>query len=384
MNWEFKIDCVFTSLIDRVHKERLYMVWTSIAFIIAFFFAMNIGASGTAASMGSAYGADAIKSKRLAMILVGLAAFLGAVLGGGEVVKTIGEGIIPSNLLTIKLVVLILAGATLTLFIANLLGIPLSTSEVTVGSIVGAGIAFKSLYINNLLVIVFFWVLVPIVSFLITFGLGKLISAAEKRWVGLTKNGKWKKWLAVLLVIGGCLEAFSAGMNNVANAVGPLVGAGIISTSKGIWIGGLFVSIGAILLGSKVLETNGKKITRLSLLEGSAVSFTGGTLVIAASLFGLPIPLTQVTTCGILGVGASQKGFGIWQKSVIQRILKVWLISPLASLVISYILINLLVKINIYNIIIIVSTLIATVGVISLSATIRKENSTIHDDGGGI
>ncbi|QIZ09033.1 inorganic phosphate transporter [Priestia megaterium] len=360
------------------------MVWTSIAFIIAFFFAMNIGASGTAASMGSAYGADAIKSKRLAMILVGLAAFLGAVLGGGEVVKTIGEGIIPSNLLTIKLVVLILAGATLTLFIANLLGIPLSTSEVTVGSIVGAGIAFKSLYINNLLVIVFFWVLVPIVSFLITFGLGKLISAAEKRWVGLTKNGKWKKWLAVLLVIGGCLEAFSAGMNNVANAVGPLVGAGMISTSKGIWIGGLFVSIGAILLGSKVLETNGKKITRLSLLEGSAVSFTGGTLVIAASLFGLPIPLTQVTTCGILGVGASQKGFGIWQKSVIQRILKVWLISPLASLVISYILINLLVKINIYNIIIIVSTLIATVGVISLSATIRKENSTIHDDGGGI
>lgn len=384
MNWEFKIGCVFTSLIDRVHKERLYMVWTSIAFIIAFFFAMNIGASGTAASMGSAYGADAIKSKRLAMILVALAAFLGAVLGGGEVVKTIGEGIIPSNLLTIKLVVLILAGATLTLFIANLLGIPLSTSEVTVGSIVGAGIAFKSLYINNLLVIVFFWVLVPIVSFLITFGLGKLISGAEKRWVGLTKNGKWKKWLAVLLVIGGCLEAFSAGMNNVANAVGPLVGAGMISTSKGIWIGGLFVSIGAILLGSKVLETNGKKITRLSLLEGSAVSFTGGTLVIVASLFGLPIPLTQVTTCGILGVGASQKGFGIWQKSVIQRILKVWLISPLASLVISYILINLLVKINIYNIIIIVSTLIATVGVISLSATIRKENSTIHDDGGGI
>lgn len=360
------------------------MVWTYIAFIIAFFFAMNIGASGTAASMGSAYGADAIKSKRLAMILVSIAAFFGAVLGGGEVVKTIGEGIIPSNLLTIKLVVLILAGATLTLFIANMLGIPLSTSEVTVGSIVGAGVAFKSLYINNLMVIILFWVLVPVISFLITFGLGKLISAAEKRWTGLTKNGKWKKWLAVLLVIGGCLEAFSAGMNNVANAVGPLVGAGMISTTKGIWIGGLFVSIGAILLGGKVLETNGKKITKLSLLEGSSVSFTGGTLVIMASLFGLPIPLTQVTTCGILGVGASQKGLGIWQKSVIKRILKVWLISPLASLVISYLLINILIETNIYNIIIILSTLIATVGAFSLSASIRKENSTIHDEGGGI
>jgi len=360
------------------------MFWTYLAFIIAFFFAMNIGASGTAASMGTAYGADAIKKKWLAMVLVAIAAFLGAVLGGGEVVKTIGNGIIPSKILTIELVVLILAGATLTLFISNMMGIPLSTSEVTVGSIVGAGIAYKNLYINSLLIIVLFWVLVPIVSFLITYGFGKLIAFSEKRWPGLTKHGKWKKWLARILVVGGCFEAFSAGMNNVANAVGPLVGAGMISSTKGIWIGGLFVAIGAILLGGRVIETNGKKITKLSLLEGSAVSFTGGALVTAASIFGLPIPLTQVTTCGILGVGAAQKGINFWQKSVIRKILKVWLISPLASLVITYILINLLIEKNMYNIIVILSTLIAVVGILSLSANIRKENSTIHDEGGGI
>jgi sulfate permease len=360
------------------------MFWTYLAYIIAFFFAMNIGASGTAASMGSAYGADAIKKKWLAMILVAIAAFLGAVLGGGEVVKTIGNGIIPSKILTIELVVLILAGATLTLFIANMMGIPLSTSEVTVGAIVGAGIAYKNLFINSLVVIVAFWVIVPIISFFITFFLGKLIAKSEKRWPSLTKQGKWKIWLGRILVLGGCFEAFSAGMNNVANAVGPLVGAGMLSTSKGIWIGGLFVAIGAILLGGRVIETNGKKITKLSLLEGSAVSFTGGALVTIASVFGLPIPLTQVTTCGILGIGASQNGFGFWQKTVIKKILKVWLISPLASLVISYTLINLLIKNNFYNIIIILSTLIAALGTLSLYSNVRKENSTIHDEGGGI
>ncbi|OIK15732.1 anion permease [Bacillus sp. MUM 116] len=360
------------------------MFWTYIAFIIAFFFAMNIGASGTAASMGSAYGAGAIKNKRLAMVLVAIAAFLGAILGGGEVVKTIGKGIIPTSILSIEMVALILAAATLTLFIANLMGIPLSTSEVTVGAIVGAGIAYKKLYFDSLTVIVAFWIIVPIVSFLITFVLGKLINKAEKQWPSLTKQGKWKKWLAILLVIGGCFEAFSAGMNNVANAVGPLVGAGMLTATKGIWIGGLFVAIGAILLGGKVIETNGKKITKLSLLEGSAVSFTGGALVTVASLFGLPIPLTQVTTCGILGIGVSQKGFGIWQKSVIQKILKVWLISPLASLVISYLLINLFIQTNLYNIFIILSTFIAGFGVLSLSSNVRKENSTTHDEGGGI
>ncbi|MCM3729243.1 anion permease [Neobacillus cucumis] len=360
------------------------MFWTYLAFIIAFFFAMNIGASGTAASMGSAYGADAIKNKWLAMVLVAIAAFLGAVLGGGEVVKTIGSGIIPSKILTIELVVLILSGATLTLFIANLMGIPLSTSEVTVGAIVGAGIAFKSLFINSLIVIIAFWVIVPVISFIITFIFGKIIAKSEKRWPSLTKQGTWKKWLGRILVLGGCFEAFSAGMNNVANAVGPLVGAGMLSTSKGIWIGGLFVALGAILLGGRVIETNGKKITKLSLLEGSAVSFTGGALVTIASIFGLPIPLTQVTTCGILGIGASQNGIGFWQKAVIRKILKVWLISPLASLVISYTLINLLIKTNFYNIIVILSTLIAALGTLSLYANIRKENSTIHDEGGGI
>src|SRR4051812_38787492 len=112
---------------------------TYIAIAIALFFAMNIGASGTAAAMGTAYGANAINNKRIALLLVAISAFLGATIGGGEVAKTISKGIIPSDLLQVKAVVIILFGATFTLFLSNLLGIPLSTSEVTIGSIVGVG-----------------------------------------------------------------------------------------------------------------------------------------------------------------------------------------------------------------------------------------------------
>jgi sulfate permease len=360
------------------------MILTYIAIAVALFFAMNIGASGTAASMGAAYGAGAIKNKRLAMFFVSLAAFWGAVLGGGEVVKTIGNGIIPSSHLSVDIVVIILAGATLTLFLANMLGIPLSTSEVTVGSIIGVGIAYQSLYTDELFVIVSFWIIIPVLSFFITFTLGKLIGYAENRWSELKGQGKWTKCLSALLVIGGCLEAFSAGMNNVANAVGPLIGADILSKGNGLWLGALFVSLGAITLGGKVLETNGKKITRLSLLQGSAVSFTGGVLVIIASLFGLPVPLTQVTTCGILGVGAAKDGFSTRQKGVIKQIIMVWIISPLASLVVSYFLTNLFARPNTYNLFIIVSTLIATIGSIKLSQIVRKEKRSLYDEGGGI
>ncbi len=356
------------------------MLLTYIAIAVALFFAMNIGASGTAAAMGAPYGAGAIRNKRLALILVAVSAFLGAVLGGGEVVKTIGQGIIPTDILTVTVVVIILTGATFTLFLSNIIGIPLSTSEVTVGSIVGVGAAYHAVYTSKLIVIVSFWIIVPIASFLITLLLGKLIEFAEKKWPALKGQGKWAKWLSILLIIGGCFEAFSAGMNNVANAIGPLVGANILSSSTGILLGALFTSLGALVLGSKVLETNGKKITKLSLLQGSAVSFTGGGLVVVASLFGLPIPLTQVTTCGILGVGTAKHGIKVLQKDVIKRIGMVWVISPLSSLVVSYTLINLFTEVNIYNLLVIFSTLIATIGSIYLLKLVKKEKRTLNNE----
>ena len=289
------------------------MTLTIVAFVIALFFAMTIGASGTAAAMGPAYGSGAIKTKRMAMILVAIFAFAGA-LAGGEVVKTIGGGIIPPSVVDVPVVTIILAAACLTLFIANLLGIPLSTSEVVVGSIVGAGIAFQALYIDKLFIIVSFWVIVPVVAFSLALIFGKLIPYAEKRWEFFAGKGKWRKWLVLLLVIAGCLEAFAAGMNNVANAVGPLVGAGLIDVSTAVIVGGIFVGLGAIILGGKVLETNGKKITKLSLLQGTTVSTIGGGLVIIASIFGLPVPLTQVTTSAIVGIGTADNGFRLWQK----------------------------------------------------------------------
>jgi len=350
---------------------------------IALFFAMNIGASGAAATMGAAYGGGAIR-KRWALIVAALGVFLGAAIGGGEVVKTIGSGIIPKDLLSVQVVIIILLSATSTLFIANLLGIPLSTSEVTIGAVVGVGVAFQNLFLQKLIYIVSFWIIVPIVAFIMAFILGKMIVKAEKRWPQLKGKGKWGVWLSALLIFTGFLEAFSAGMNNVANAVGPLVGAGLMSVNTGILIGGAFVALGAILLGGRVLDTNGKKITKLTLLQGSAVSATGGTLVIIASIFGIPVPLTQATTTAILGIGTSKNGFRLWQKDVIQQIIKVWIVSPVVSLVVSFSLVKAVIDPNPYTLVAVLSVFIATVGMFSLYKTISREKSAIHDQGGGI
>jgi sulfate permease len=357
--------------------------WTLIAIIIALFFAANIGASGAAATMGPAYGSGAI-SKRNALFLVAIAAFLGAVLGSSAVVKTVGEGIIPSNILTVQIVVVILASATLTLFVANMMGIPLSTSEVTIGAIVGVGVAFQSVFTASVLKIVAFWVLVPIVAFIIAFLGAKLLILLEKRFPWIRNGGKWSKYFKVAVIVTGVVEAFSAGMNNVANAIGPLVGAAILSETKGIWLGALFLAIGAVALGGRVLETNGKKITNLTLLQGSMVSGTGGGLVIFASVLGIPVPLTQVTTTAILGVGIAENGYKMWQKGIIVKILKVWIVSPVLALIVSYSLIHLFIDPDPYKMTVVVGVLVATVFTMSLYQMILKEKAVIHDEGGGI
>ncbi|MFJ7738151.1 anion permease [Lysinibacillus sp. NPDC097287] len=350
-----------------------------IAIAISLFFAMNIGASGAAASMGVAYGAGAIKKARHALLICAVGVFAGAVLGGGEVVKTISSGIMPQEFITVKVVIIILISATSSLFFANVLGIPLSTSEVTVGAVVGVGIAYQVLYVKSLLVIMSFWVIVPIVAFISALVFGKVLYKLQSK--GRLKD---RPILTILLVLAGFFEAFSAGMNNVANAVGPLVGAGMMSVNNGIWIGGVFVALGAVLLGKRVLETNGKKIIRFEKTEGILISSTGAVLVGISSVFGLPVPLTQVTSSAIIGMGVAKNGTQVFHKHIVKKIIRIWVVSPIFSLAISYFLVQLFLEKDLYAIVLIGSVIIGTLGAISLMRTMREEEQSIYDAGEGI
>jgi sulfate permease len=349
---------------------------TILVITVALFFAMNIGASGAAASMGVAYGAGAIKKRRTALAVCALGIVAGATFGGGNVIKTMGSGIIPTSVLSLKVILIIFISATTALFLANIMGIPLSTSEVTVGSVVGVGIAYRALFFSNVMVIMLLWIIIPVIAFVTALVVGKGLNALKKR---LHFTTKWQKTLTIVLIAAGFLEAFSAGMNNVANAVGPLVGAGVLSLSHGAWLGGAFVALGALVFGSRVLETNGYRITRFSLGEGCAISGTSAGLVIGASLFGIPVPLTQITTSSIIGIGTAKDGFQLWQKDVITKMLKVWAVSPVFSLVISYSMIKLFLESDLYTLIAIGSVILATVGSGSLIRSIRTQKRTLQE-----
>ncbi|MHB8279030.1 MAG: inorganic phosphate transporter, partial [Candidatus Humimicrobiaceae bacterium] len=112
-----------------------------IIFLIALvtFFAMNMGASGIVPTFSAVYGGRLI-NRKAAVLLFTTFVILGAVTLGKAVVKTLSQGLIPKQTLNLDVALIILASATLSLFLANLLTIPESTSMVTVGAVTGVGL----------------------------------------------------------------------------------------------------------------------------------------------------------------------------------------------------------------------------------------------------
>jgi sulfate permease len=342
------------------------MILVSLTFLVSLFFAINIGASGAAASMGIAYSAGAV-TQRIGISLSAVGLFLGAWLGGGTVVKTLSHGLVPGTDMSVEITLLVLIAATSTLFFANILGIPLSTSEVTVGAIVGLGMVTHHVYGGKLLIVVGFWLLLPAISFCLAWGLNKVL---------IKRDVKPKKWIIWLVAGLGFVEAISAGMNNVANAMGPLVGSHLISIPNALFLGGLFLGIGSLILGKGTLQTNGKQIISLTLLEGGFVSGMVSFLVILVSLLGIPIPMAQITTCAIMGIGTGKEGFALYRKNMIRKILIIWFVSPVVSLVLSYGLIKIFVHADFYTLLIMLGVCLSTIGLHRLKS-MNKEKASV-------
>lgn len=310
------------------------------------FFAINMGASGIAPSFAASLGAKLIKKWR-AMFLFGLFVILGAVALGKNVSSTLGKNLLPREFMSFEVALIILTAATLSLFLANILKIPQSTSQVTVGAVVGAGLYFKHLYLKTLFVkILPMWVILPLLSYILTYLLYKRIYPPDHDnlhiYQKLFAHGK-KIRLSSLAV--SCYVAFAIGTNNVANAVGPLAGAGILGIIPGLIIIAPLFGLGAALMGKGPLETAGSEIVPLGLFSGTLVSFVTATLLIFASILGIPQSLVQLNLCSIFAVSSVKNGHKYTlDHHITQKTFTVWALTPLLSVCVSYLLLFLFVK----------------------------------------
>jgi PiT family inorganic phosphate transporter len=171
--------------------------------VFGLFMVWGIGANDVANAMATSVGSKAITLKQ-ALIVAAIFEFSGAVLAGGAVTSTVRKGIVdpsafvhhPAMLIHGMLAALLAAGVWLV--IASRFGWPVSTTHSIVGAIVGfaaVGVGPDAVDWSRVMVIVFGWVLSPIVagalSYLIFTSVRKFILersdslAAARRFVPL-------------------------------------------------------------------------------------------------------------------------------------------------------------------------------------------------------
>ncbi len=304
------------------------------------FFAINMGASGIAPAFAAVFGAKIIKKDR-AIALFSIFVIIGAVVLGRNVSLTLGKNLLPKEFLNFNTALIIISAASLSLFLANILKIPQSTSQVTVGAITGAGLYFKHFYFKTLFFkIIPMWIILPLLAYVFTFLLYRIIYPARPGNLHiLEKLFVHDKKLKVTGILLSCYVAFAIGSNNVANAVGPLFGAGIVGILPGLLMVAPIFGIGAGLLGKGNLDTAGKEVVPLGLSSSNIVSFVTATLLIFASFLGIPQSLVQLNMCSIFAVSSLKNGHrSTLDSHIAKKTFMVWAITPLLSVAIAYLL----------------------------------------------
>lgn len=176
------------------------------AALIGGYMAINIGANDVANNVGPAVGSKAITLVG-ALVIAAIFEAAGAIIAGGDVVKTISKGIIDADVVAnretfIWAMMSALLAAAVWVNLATYLGAPVSTTHAVVGGVLGAGVAAAGLAAVNWPVmakIAASWVISPV--------LGGLVAAAflafAKHFI-LYREDKItaaKRWVPVLVAI---------------------------------------------------------------------------------------------------------------------------------------------------------------------------------------
>lgn len=292
--------------------------------LVALFVGFNIGGATTGPAFGPAVGADAI-TKVGAAALMSIFFFVGAWTIGPRVVETLGVDLITDpGVFTIEssIVVLFFIGGAL--FVGNYVGVPASTSMTAVGAIAGLGVATGELDWAVMGEIAIWWIVAPIVGFWVSGMVGRYFYPRINRWVAVTSspgplfeldrsgaiprpmrgpNTTTREVVGATVVIAiGCLMAFSSGTSNIANAIAPLVGAGV-DMELMILLGCLAVAVGAFTIARRTLDTLGNDITNLPLTAAIVVAVISSAIVIGLSAIGIPASFVIIATTSIVGLG---------------------------------------------------------------------------------
>ncbi|MDH5443373.1 MAG: anion permease [Hadesarchaea archaeon] len=310
----------------------------------------NVGANGSANCVGAAVGGR-ILSYRRAIVIVILFVLLGAVLEGWKNMKTVGEGIVIgaggvnplSKIPQAAIAALLAAGIWVT--IVTVKGLPVSTSQATVGAIVGAGLLISytqagigaSVQFGVLGTIVVAWVLSPFIAALLAFILFKALGPPLRKIKNIVLLNQV---LTILVIVASAFVAYALGANDVGASTGAVYaffeGGGPDFRLIGLF-GGIALAVGVLTYSRKVMHTVGTGITRLDALTAFAAQLGAALTVWSFVQFGIPVSTTQAIVGAVAGAGLV-KGAAAVSRRKLGHIGIAWVLTPAITCTFSFLL----------------------------------------------
>lgn len=145
-------------------------------------------------------------------------------------------------------------------------------------------------------------------------------------------------FLTITLILASLYIGWNIGANNSADCLGASVGAGVMGFRKAAILAGVFALIGAVVQGSKTINTVGNGIIN----PGSLTQLSLVCALLGASLLvtfftqrGLPVSVTHAVIGALVGIGIFTNSLINW--GTITKLVIAWMLTPIIAAFFSYV-----------------------------------------------
>ncbi|EKF20964.1 inorganic phosphate transporter [Nitratireductor pacificus] len=167
-------------------------------------------------------------------------------------------------------------------------------------------------------------------------GLGLLFLALAAIFAATYVAGEPGAIIIIAAAAIGAYMALNIGANDVANNVGPAVGAKAMSLGGALLIAAVFESAGALIAGGEVVGTISKGIidpaavgTPEAFIRAMMAALISSALWInLATWIGAPVSTTHSVVGGVVGAGIAAAGFASVDWPTMMQIAASWVVSP--------------------------------------------------------
>ena len=248
-----------------------------------------------------------------AVVLGAIVLTIGAVTIGFGVAKEVGTQLSEGESVELAEILTILFSVALLLIIGSSKGLPLSTTHTMVGSTIALAL-IKGDVINQakILTIVASWFISPILGFVGSYYIMKLIIRFKRSYIkGLDDVDRLETYFSYGLIVAVIITSFSRGANDVSNAVAPIIQSYLELERNGdigsaripLLLAGIFMGIGLISVGRRVLKTLGNDVVELSPTTAVSVQVSTALITFVAASLLIPISGTHVLVTAFVGTG---------------------------------------------------------------------------------